>query len=94
MTSSTTGVPGLDDGLQQLQLAARQFQRRSRGCLADHVLPFTHDDDRDVGSAGEVDRALELGLLVEALGILRLVPAEHVEHRREAARWTTGTPRA
>ena len=61
---------GLDDGLQQLQLASRQLQRRPRGRLADHVLPLTHDDDRDIGSACEVDGVLELGLLVEPLGIL------------------------
>ena len=42
---------GRDDGLQQLQLAAGQLQRRAGGLLADHVLPLADHDDRDVGAA-------------------------------------------
>ena len=82
-TSSTTGVPVADDGLQQLELAPRQLQRRARRRLADHVLPLAGHHHRDVGAAGEVDRPSQLGLVVEPLRVLRRVAAEHVEHRRE-----------
>ena len=71
--------PGRDHRLQQLQLAAWELERRPRGQLADHVLPLAHDDDRDVGSVGEIDGALELGLLVERGGILDGVPVHPVE---------------
>ena len=40
---------GLDDGLQQLELASRQLQRRPRGRLADHVLPLAGHHDGNVG---------------------------------------------
>ena len=44
---------GRGDGLQQLELAARQLQRRARRGLADHVLPLADHDHRDVGRARE-----------------------------------------
>ena len=77
------GRAGGRNGLEQLELAAGELQRRARRGFADHVLPFAGHDDGDVGLACEVDRAGELGLVVEALGVLGRVAGEHVEHRRE-----------
>ena len=75
------GGAGADDGLQQLQLPSGQLQGRPRRRLPDHALPFAGHHDRDLGRVGDAHGAAELRVGVKALGVLRPVVAEHVEHR-------------
>ena len=85
MTSNTTGVPVSTTACSSSSWRPGSSSDDRERHLADHVLPLTGDDDRDIRSAREVDGSLELGVLVEPLGIFRRVPSEHVEQRGEHA---------
>jgi hypothetical protein len=91
ITSSTTGVPGRHDGLQQLELLPGSSSWTARPLSP---IMFCHSPTtttRHVVS-GRADGALQLGVSSKPSRVGRRVAAEHVEHRWEdrAARSDAG----